>query len=221
MKKIFVIVIVLFPLMSFSQFQDQHIAVHFYPHALSPQDSLQDGPFGKYLDIHEDTFLVWVDLFPGMFFTHETAYIFISKGDIQIVRGDWWPVLNGKSILHNEHEKYAVFSPFELSSFSDDGLVDDRIDIHVCPQELTSQDTLTDGPTERLFRIDDNCLLIWIDLLPDAYYIHPTAYVFVSKNNIRAEYGDWWPELNGKRILYGRQNRTGIISPFKITSFLY
>ncbi len=217
MKKTCIIIIVLFPLSLFSQVRDHHIDVHFCPHSLTPQDSLQDGPFGKKLDIQEDTFLIWADLFPGMFFTHKTAYIFISKRNIRIERGDWWPVLNGKTILHNEHGKYALISPFELPLISANGFIDDKIDIHVYPHELTSQDRLMDGPSEQLFKIDDNCLLVWVDLLPDAYFVHPTAYILISRESIRAEHGNWWPTLNGKRILFGQQNKTGIFSPFKVS----
>ena len=221
MKKFYIIIIILFPLLSFSQVLDYPIEVHFYPHVLSPHDSLQDGLFGKKLDIQEDTFFMWVDLFPGMFFTHKTAFILISKGNIQIERGDWWPVLNGKTICHNEQGQYVLISPFELPLFSVNGFIDDKIDIHVYPHELTSQDQLTDGPAEQLFKMDDNCLLIWIDFLPDAYFAHPTAYILVSKESIQAEHGNWWPILNGKRILYGEKNKTGIISPFRVSGALY
>ena len=172
MKKFCIIIIVLFPLSLFSQGWNQHIDVHLYPHSLSPQDSLQDGPYGKKLDIQEDAFFIWVDLFPGMFFTHKTAYILISKENVRIERGDWWPVLNGKMILHNEHSKYALISPFELPLISAYGFIDDRIDIHVYPHELTSQDQLTDGPLEKLFKMDDNCLLVWVDFLPGAFFAH-------------------------------------------------
>ena len=175
MKKFCIIILVLFPLSLFSQVRDNYIDVHFYPHALAPQDNLQDGPFGKKLDIQDDTFLIWVDLFPGLFFTHKTAYILISHGKIRIERGDWWPVLNGKTILHNEQSKYALVSPFELPLRSVNGAIDQRIDIHVFPHELTSQDRLTDGPAEQLFRIEDNCLLVWVDLMPEAYFSHPTG----------------------------------------------
>lgn len=218
MRKFFFAVILIFPLSLSPQVMDEHIDVYLYPHSLSPLDSLQDGPYGKILDIQEDTFLVWVDLYPGMFFTHETAYILISKGNIRIERSGWWPVLNGKTVLHNERGKYALISPFELSLFSADGINDDRIVIHVYPHDLDSRDQLADGPEERLFRMDDNCLLIWIDLLPDAFFAHPTAYIMISKESIRVEHGSWWPTLNGKRILYGEQNKTGIISPLKLSS---
>ena len=224
MKKLIIIIIVLFilfTLLSFSQVRDHYIDVHFYPHSLTPEDSLQDGPFGKFFDIREDTFLIWVDLFPGMFFAHKTAYILISKGDIRIERGDWWPVLNGKMILHNEHKKYALISPFELPLISANEFIDEKIIIHVYPHELNSQDQLADGPAERLFKIDDNCLLVWIDLLPEAFFAHPTAYILISRESIRVEHGNWWPMLNGKRILYGERNKTGIISPFKISGSRY
>ena len=216
MKKFCLFIIILLPLSMFSQVRDQHIDVHFYPHSLSPEDSLQDGSFGKNFDIREDTFLIWVDLFPGMFFTHETTYILISKGNIRIETGEWWPVLNGKTILYNEQSKYAFISPFELPLISENEFIDEKIIIHVYPHELTPQDQLVDGPAEQLFRIGDNCLLVWVDLLPEAFFAHPTAYILISSESIRVEHGDWWPVLNGKSILYGERNKTGIISPFKI-----
>lgn len=217
MKRLSIIILILFPLSLFSQGWNNHINVHFYPHSLSPQDSLLDGPDGKKLDISEDTFLIWVDLFPNMFFAHETVYILISKENVQIERGNWWPVLNGKMILHNEHGRYALLSPFELFLISADGFIDDKIAIHVYPHELTSQDQLTDGPLEKLIKIDDNCLLIWVDFLPGAFFAHPTVYILVSRENIRVENGNWWPTLNGNTILYGQQNKIGILSPFKVS----
>lgn len=217
MKKLCAIIFIFFPLSLLSQELDPHISVHFYPHALSPQDLLQDGPDGEKIDIQGDTFLAWVDLFPGLFFTHETAYILISKERIRVESGEWWPVLNGKTVLYNENDQYALLSPFELESIAGDGFSEERIDIHVYPHELSSQDLLSDGPLERLFRIDDNCLFIWIDLLPGAFFAHPTSYIFVSNSGVRIESGYWWPTLNGRSVLYDQLNKTGILSPFKVT----
>ena len=217
MKKLGFILLILFPISLFSQGWDNHINVHFYPHALSAEDSLLDGPYGKKLDISEDTFLAWVDLFPNMFFAHDTVYILISQKNIRIVWGKWWPELNGKMILHNEHGKYALVSPFELPLISAEGFIDDKITIHVYPHELTSQDQLTDGPLEKLFKIEDNCHLIWVDLLPGAFFAHPTAYILISRDSIRVEEGSWWPTLNGNTILYGQKNKTGILSPFRVS----
>jgi hypothetical protein len=218
MKKLCLMIILLFPLLSFSQEGEMYINVHFYPHSLSPQDILLDGPFGKNLDIRDDTFLIWVDLFPGMFFTHQTAYILISKENVRVERGNWWPVLNGKMILHNENGQYALISPFELSLLSSEGSIDEKIVIHVYPHVLTPQDELSDGPLKDLFSINNAGLLIWVDLLPAAFFSHPTAYVFISRTDIQVENGNWWPILNGKKILYGQPNKFGILSPMKVSS---
>jgi hypothetical protein len=220
MKRLSVTILMLFPLLLFSQGLFDTINIHFYPHSLSPQDSLQDGPHGKKFYISEDTFFIWVDLSPGMFFAHETAYIFITKENVRIERGSWWPVLNGKMILHNEHGKYALISPFELLLISSNGFIDDKISIHVYPHELTSRDRLTDGPLEKPFKIREKSLLIWVDFLPGAFFAHPTAHILISKENIRVEDGNWWPELNGRTILYGQHNKTGILSPFTLKKIL-
>ncbi len=214
MKRLGILILIFFPLSLLSQGYNNYINVHFYPHIITPQDTLQIGPDGKKLDISEDTLLIWVDLFPGMFFTHETTYILISKNRIRIKRGNLWPELNGKMILHNELSKYAFVSPFEIPGV---GSIEDRITIHVYPHELTSEDQLSDGPYEELFEIYDNCLLIWVDFLPGAFFAHPTSYILISKENTRVEDGIWWPVLNGKMILYSQKNSTGILSPFKVT----
>ena len=221
MKRASVIILILFPLVLFSQGFDNYINVHFYPHTLSPQDSLRDGPHGKKFYIQDETFFIWVDLYPDMFFVHDTAYIFITKDNVRIERGSLWPDFNRKMILHNEHGKYALISPFEMSSVSSDGYINDKIAIHVYPHVLTPRDKLTDGPLEESFKIHNNSQLIWIDFLPGAFFAHPTAYILISSENIRTEQGYFWPELNGKRILYGQQNKTGIISPFKVSRAVY
>ncbi len=115
MKRVSVIILMLFPLLLFSQELKDTINIHFYPHSLSPQDSLRDGSHGKIFYIQEDTFFIWVDLFPGMFFVHETAYIFITKENVRIERGSWWPELNGRTILYGQQNKTGILSPFKIS----------------------------------------------------------------------------------------------------------
>ncbi len=216
MKRASIIILTIIPLMLLSQGLDNYINVHFYPHTLSPQDILRDGPYGKKFYIQEETFLIWVDLYPELFFVHDTAYIFITKDNVQVESGSLWPDLNRKMVLHNEHGKYAVISPFELPSNSSGGYINDKIAIHVYPHELTSRDKLTDGPEGESFKIYNNTQLIWIDFLPGAFFAHPTAYILISKEDIRVLDGNWWPELNGRVILYGQENKTGILSPFRI-----
>ena len=192
------------------------IRVHFLPQKLVPRDVLTDGLGGRAFHITEDTFLVWVDLAPDMFFTHETCYILISKHRIRIKRGGWWPVLNQKSLFTDGGEKFALMSPFEMAAKRSNLPTDTDISIHVYPHELTSRDRLQDGPLERLFRIHNNTLLIWVDRLPGAFFAHPTAYLLISKQNVRVEDGIWWPVLNGRKILYGEGNKVGIVSPFRV-----
>jgi hypothetical protein len=195
------------------------IKVHFFPQTLVPRDILTDGPGGRTFHITEDTFLIWVDLAPDMFFSHDTCYILISKHRIRIKRGGWWPVLNRKNLFRDgQDERFALISPFTIPSLSAaKPSPGDSVSIHIYPHELNSRDRLQDGPLERSFRIHDNSLFIWVDRLPGAFFAHPTAYILVSKKNIRVEDGIWWPELNGRKILHNESNRVGIISPFHVS----
>jgi len=217
MNKFRLSMIFLLNLIFVTQLGAANIKAFFYPHIITPEENLIDGPHGRKLDILENTALIWVDLEPTQKFPHETTYILISKEHIRVEKGTRWPVLNKRKILGGERNNYAILSPFSISYDSTSGIPEDRIDIYIYPFELDPKNLLTDGPFENLFLIDDNCLLIWVDLLPAAYFTHPTAYIFISKNNIYVKNGKWWPMLNGKRILYGQQNKTGIISPFKIS----
>ncbi len=90
--------------------------------------------------------------------------------------------------------------------------------IHLFPHELNSRDQLTDGQSERAFRLHDNTLLIWVDLEPGARFTHSTAYVLISPEEVRVEQGLWWPALNGRRILEGRRNNVAVASPFRVNS---
>ncbi len=221
MKQIIIACIILLfisPFLLFSQEWEEHVYIHFFPQSLVQQDTLTDGPDGRSFRISEETFLVWVDLEPDMFFTHDTVYILISKEDIRIRKGNWWPVLNGKNILLNESGQYALISPYEMPYSPRNMLPREAIDVYIFPHPLTSRDRLRDGPQEQLFRISDHSLLMWIDLLPGAFFAHPTAYILISKENTRVEHGSWMPVLNGRKILYGQENNVGIISPFKLTS---
>jgi hypothetical protein len=192
--------------------QEDYCLVYFYPHILNSKDRLQDGSgsFGSSIRIEGNTLLVWVDLGPEMRFVHDSLYILISKEGVRIVEGEWWPVLNGKQILYGEKDKYAILTPFSTDNIESF----DNINIHIYPHELYPFDRLVDGPTGDEFKIVDNTLLIWVDMLPKAFFTHPTVYILISKEYTRAEKGGWWPVLNGRRILFGDLNKIGVISPF-------
>lgn len=90
------------------------------------------------------------------------------------------------------------------------------INVYSYSYELTPADKLMDG--DRPLPITDNTLLVWVDFQPDAKFAHNTAYLLISPAGVRVERGQWWPELNGKRILYGVRNPTALLSPFIVES---
>lgn len=92
------------------------------------------------------------------------------------------------------------------------------IKVYTYPFQLTKMDVLIDGPPtvgNIPFKLDSDTMLIWVDLMPEAHFMHPTAYLLISKTNTRIEKGGWWPVLNGQRILYG-QNPIMVSSPFEV-----
>ncbi|MBN2443217.1 MAG: hypothetical protein JXJ04_17790 [Spirochaetales bacterium] len=206
---------------AFSQtVHEDYCNAFFYPHELTSDDVLQDGPSGPGLKISGKTALIWVDLEPEMDFCHPSYYILISQDTISIEKGKMWPVLNGKTILINEIRKYTLLSPLRLDSGNDYSISREWIDVHIYPHELTLRDKLIDGLSGNQVRVYPNTLLLWVDLMPFAKFAHPTAYVLISKHGTRVEKGSWWPVLNGKQICYGEQNQTGVISPFKVFRLL-
>lgn len=211
--------ILITPALSQTVYED-YCNAFFYPHELTSDDILQDGPSGSSLKITGKTLLVWVDLEPEMDFSHPGCYILISSDNIRIEKGKMWPVLNGKTILINEVRKYNLLSPYRLAPSNDYSVSMEWINIHIFPHELTLRDKLTDGPSGNQVRAYPNTLLLWVDLMPLAKFVHPTAYVLISKHGTRVEKGSWWPVLNGKQICYGEQNQVGIISPFKVFRLL-
>lgn len=107
-----------------SPYQLGEILVYFYPLELKYGDEVVDGAFGAghfTYNIEDDTLLIWIDLFPGLFFGHPTSYVFIcgnSEKPAVVKKGGWWPHLNGKGILHENKNLGALISPFKLSTFA-------------------------------------------------------------------------------------------------------
>lgn len=83
----------------------------------------------------------------------------------------------------------------------------DHISIYMYPNPLTPGDVLTDGEDGAAFEIFENTLLIWADLDPLAPFAHRTTYVLIyATGDIRIRDGQWWPVLNGERVLFGSQD---------------
>lgn len=216
MKKIILFLAFLLPLHLSAQVLDPTIHVYFHPQIISPDDNLCDGKFGDPLHISDRTFLIWVDMAPQADYSHLTVYILIADQDIRLWKGNWRPFLNGKPLFETSKGRYAVMSPIEIDSIYRNQPPGHMTRVHIHPQPLHADDVLTDGPSEKAMLLEDDTLLIWIDLLPEAYFAHPTAYLLISRNRTRYEKGDWWPQLNGRPILFGDINPVGIISPFRL-----
>ena len=80
---------------------------------LTDKDKLSDGP-GRAIDLQSETTLIWVDLMPSARFAHPTEYVLISTKGTRVIKGSWWPVLNGKPLFRNAKE-YKVSFPVKLT----------------------------------------------------------------------------------------------------------
>lgn len=82
------------------------IKVYQYPFTLKKGDVLTDGSSDSQLrkfEFETDTEFIWIDLKPRTKFAHPTAYIFLSDKSQEMIKGSWWPVLNGKQILYGSN----------------------------------------------------------------------------------------------------------------------
>lgn len=75
-----------------------------------------------------------------------------------------------------------------------------KTNVFVHPEKLTEKDKLVDGPGDRVIEIKSETTLVWVDLMPDFRYAHPTEYVLISTEGARVVKGHWWPVLNGKAL---------------------
>lgn len=194
----------------------ESVVAHVFPHELNSNDRLQDGQSGRFLRLHDNTLLVWVDLAPAARFSHHTAYVLISPEDTQIEEGAWWPVLNGQGILHTKPNSVSVISPFCVKSSAS------HIEVYFYSEELSPADKLTDGSGGEEIPLASKSFLAWIDMKPGMFFTHPTLYLLIGADKtIRVVNGNWWPELNGKTILYDTTDKYGVLSPFKIPGHPY
>lgn len=171
------------------------VKVYTFEKLLPKGAPLTDGDFQKF-DIKDTTWFTWVDPHPEMRFQHETFYIFVNaQGDIEVKEGKWWPKLGGQTIMYG-WKPWEVKFPVDVKSKTG------YVKVYAYPKVITPKDKLTDGG-KTLIKVPDDSLLYWVDLMPYAKFAHPTAYILVSANDkVHVEKGEWWPELNGKRILY-------------------
>ncbi len=93
------------------------VKVYFHPEKLTTKDKLSFGPDAEQKEIipmSGETMLVYIDLKPGARFAHPTQCILISTEGVNVIKGDWWLILNGKPLFRDE-KSIKVDFPFELS----------------------------------------------------------------------------------------------------------
>jgi hypothetical protein len=97
----------------------------------------------------------------------------------------------------------------------------DAIEVHVCPEELVAGDLLADGE-DTIMEIATDTLLVWIDLLPTAFFVHPTRYVLITADgDVDVLDGQWWPTVNGKPVLFSDEGDHAVPSPFRLMGIRY
>jgi len=75
--------------------------------------------------------------------------------------------------------------------------------VYVYPEKLTAKDKLSFGPSEeqkKTIPIKGEATLIYVDLMPNARFAHPTQCILISTDGARVIKGDWWLILNGKPL---------------------
>jgi hypothetical protein len=91
--------------------------VYVYPNKLTAKDKLSFCP-GKdqkeTIPIKGDTTLIYVDLAPDARFAHRTQCILVSTEGARVIKGEWWPILNGED-LFRDGKGYEVEFPIDLS----------------------------------------------------------------------------------------------------------
>ncbi len=105
------------------------------------------------------------------------------------------------------HMSYAAIDPLMFES----------VIAHLYPIELKNGDEISDGPFGMVYKCKSDTLFIWVDLYPNCFFAHKTVYVFIRDDKIEpvlVKDGMWYPLLNGHPIMFGRINKSALISPY-------
>jgi hypothetical protein len=197
--------------------------VFTYGKLLTEKDKLSDGEVGTDIPLDNVTLLVWVDLDPGARFVHDSTYVLISADGVRMLAGQWWPVVNGKSVFGTPpwfpETDAVVRFPIDVPdkpvlSSEKDELEDVRV--YAGAYALRPGDVLEDPAWIWPLRIDEQTLLYWVDLHPTAKFEHDTIYLLIGPDGVSRAEGLWWPVSNGRRILYGEDNDWGVKSAFDL-----
>jgi hypothetical protein len=75
--------------------------------------------------------------------------------------------------------------------------------VYAYPKKLTAKDKLSFGPgteQKKTIPIKGQTTLVYVDLMPDAWFAHPTQCILISTDGAQVIKGSWWLVLNGKKL---------------------
>lgn len=94
----------------------KHAQVFIHSQLLGAEDTLlTHGKNSKPIELKPNTTLIWVDQHPNVRFGHSTEYILVSPAGTEVVKGSWWPILNGKDLFRDGKTNKVEF-PLALNS---------------------------------------------------------------------------------------------------------
>ena len=73
---------------------------------LKPGDQLESFMGAPFKSINRPTWFAWLNDTPEAFFAHTTRFVLIDQQTrrVEILKSDWWPVLNGRSLFMSDEE---------------------------------------------------------------------------------------------------------------------
>lgn len=92
-----------------------------------------------------------------------------------------------------------------------------HVAVHTHPILLQLGDTLRLSPDGELVEIAETSLLVWVDLMPDGRFAHPTYTVLVGAEKVLTFRGSWWVEVNGRRFPAADRQVPGLASPVEFS----
>jgi len=145
------------------------------------------SPSGTPFEIKETSLLVWVDQAPGYRFAHPTYTVLVGAKEVVTLHGSWWVDVNGRRFPAQDRQIPGLVSPIEFSGIA----------VHVIPEVVTPKDELMDGE-ETVIPIERESVVLWVDLQPEAKFVHDTRYVILDAGRGRVIDGQWWPTFGGR-----------------------
>jgi len=85
---------------------NQTLTAFLVKEPLQPGDQVESFMGAPLRVIAAPAWFAWLNDDPEGFFAHDTRFVFIDvqSGKVDIVKSEWWPVLNGEALFMSEEE---------------------------------------------------------------------------------------------------------------------